>query len=158
MFFKNLIRYLGLILILIPYIGSGLQKITNPAVGAALLAKSNFPKMLALGDIHLGMSEYIYLIQATGVIFLTFSLFILLAVGRSFFCFLMAIGTLIITVAFHMNWENPLETSEQDLIHVSKNLALTGAFLFVCGSGHRSRKYSRAHAEVEKQQSSKKSN
>lgn len=155
MLFKNLIRYLGLILILLPYIGSGLQKITSPSIGAVLLAKSNFPKMLAWVDIHLGMNEYMYVIQGTGVIFLTFSLFILLAVGRSFFCFLMAIGTLIMTVSFHMNWENPMATSEQDLIHVSKNLALTGAFLFVCGSGHRSRKYSQAHAENEKQQHKK---
>lgn len=141
---RNFLRYIGLLCILAVYIASGLQKITQPALSAALLAKSNFPRMLNVVGVTLTPHEYTYLIQATGAIFVSFSLFILLGVGRSFFSFLLAIGTVIITLAFHVNLENPQETSEEQLQHVFKNLSIVGAFLFVSGSGHRRGQYSRA--------------
>ncbi|EPY40060.1 DoxX [Angomonas deanei] len=148
-FFRNLLRYVGLILILAIYVVSGLHKIMDPSAGAAMLAKSNFPKMIAPLGVVLGMEEFIYVIQATGVIFLSFSLFILLGVGRSFFSFLMAIGTIIITVAFFVNLDDPLNVTEENGIHIMQNLGLVGGFLFVAGSGHRSQKYSKAHQEAQ---------
>lgn len=146
---RNFIRYTGLVLILLVFIGSGVQKLATPSVGAALLAKSNFPRMVAVTGITLSPSDYIHLIRATGVIFVSFSLFILLGVGRSFFAFLMAIGMVIITAAFYLDLDNPSATSEANVQHIFKNVSIIGALLFVAGSGHRSHRYKQARGPAE---------
>ncbi|ORC93597.1 DoxX [Trypanosoma theileri] len=147
---RTFLRYLGLLFILAVFIASGLQQIVNPSVGAALLAKSNFPQMLQMLGVQyrLRAVDYTAVIQATGAVFLGFSLFILLGVGRGFFAFMLALGTIVVTIAFHVNLENPRATTENDLFHVMKNLSITGALLFVAGSGHRSHNFSKAHREV----------
>ncbi|KAK7200762.1 hypothetical protein NESM_000134400 [Novymonas esmeraldas] len=152
---RNLLRYTGLILVLLIFIASGVHKLAAPSVGAALLAKSNFPRMLAVIGVSLSPSEYVHVIRATGVIFVSFSLFILLGVGRSFFSFLMAIGTVIITVAFYIDLDHPSATTEENMQHILKNISITGALLFVSGSGHRSRRYSQARVSSEGDRSKK---
>ncbi|KPA82256.1 putative mitochondrial hypothetical protein [Leptomonas pyrrhocoris] len=143
---RNLIRYTGLALIVLIFIASGVQKLAAPSIGAALLSKSNFPRMLSWVGLSLSPSQYLNLIRATGAIFVSFSLFILLGVGRSFFSFLLAIGTVVITIAFHVDLDAPASTSEENAQHVLKNVALIGALLFVSGSGHRSRRYMNARS------------
>ncbi|KEG13555.1 DoxX [Trypanosoma grayi] len=145
------IRYIGLVLILIVYIASGLQNISNPSVSAALLAKSNFSKMLQMMgvDYTLRAADYTAVVQATGAVFLGFSLFILLGVGRCFFAFMLALATAVVTVTFHVNLENPLRISDNDLFHCMKNISVIGALLFVAGSGHRTHRYTQACQEVQ---------
>lgn len=141
---RNLIRYTGLVLIVLIFIASGVHKLAAPSVGAALLAKSNFPRMLSWVGLSLSAPQYISLIRVTGVIFVSFSLFILLGVGRSFFAFLLAVGTVVITVAFYIDFDHPEYTKEENVQHILKNMAIVGALLFVSGSGHRSRRYMEA--------------
>ncbi|KAH9577588.1 hypothetical protein LSM04_008760 [Trypanosoma melophagium] len=154
---RTALRYLGLFLILAVFITSGLQEIVNPSIGAALLAKSNFPQMLQMLGVQyrLHAADYTAIIQATGAIFLGFSLFILLGVGRGFFAFMLAMGTIVVTLAFHVNLENPMATRESEVFHIMKNLSITGALLFVAGSGHRSHNFSKAHREVHQEQKKK---
>ncbi|KAF8276981.1 hypothetical protein BCY84_18964 [Trypanosoma cruzi cruzi] len=148
---RSAIRYIGLVQILLIFIASGFQQISNPAVSAALLAKSNFPKMLKMAGVgyRLSASEYTTLIQASGALFLGFSLFILLGVGRCFFAFMLALSTVLVTIAFHVDPENPAKTSNTDFFHVLKNISIVGALLFVAGSGQRTHRFSRAHQEAE---------
>ncbi|CAG9582085.1 conserved hypothetical protein [Leishmania major strain Friedlin] len=141
---RNLIRYVGLVLVLLFFITNGIDKLAAPSVGAAFLAKSNFPRMVAKMGIKLSPSEYIYVVRTAGVMSVTFSLFILLGVGRSFFSFLMAIGMILTTVAFYVDLDYPFDTAEENVHHILKNASLVGALLFVTGSGHRSRRYSQA--------------
>lgn len=151
---RNLIRYTGLVLIVLIFIASGVHKLAAPSVGAALVAKSNFPRMLSLVGVKLSPPQYVSLIRATGVIFVSFSLFILLGVGRSFFSFLLAVGTVIITVAFFIDFDHPEKTSEENVQRIMANLSIVGALLFVAGSGHRSRRY--IEAKVASEESRKK--
>ncbi|KPI90461.1 hypothetical protein ABL78_0391 [Leptomonas seymouri] len=151
---RNLIRYTGLVLMVLIFISSGVHKLATPSVGAALLAKSNFPRMLSWVGLSLSPPQYVILIRATGLIFVSFSLFILLGVGRSFFSFLLAIGTVIITVAFNLDLNHPQNTSEVNVQQILKDVAIAGALLFVAGSGHRSRRYN--EAKVASQESNKK--
>ncbi|KAG5467853.1 hypothetical protein LSCM4_00939 [Leishmania orientalis] len=141
---RNLIRYTGLVLVLLVFIFSGIDKLAAPSVSAALLAKSNFPRMLATMGIQLSPTECIHVVRAVGVTCVSFSLFILLGVGRSFFSFLMAIGMVIATVALYVDFDYPLATSEENTKHILENMSIAGALLFVSGSGHRSRRYSQA--------------
>ncbi|CAJ1007797.1 hypothetical protein Q4I28_003110 [Leishmania naiffi] len=141
---RDLLRYTGLTLVLLVFITSGIDKLASPSVGAAQLAKSKFPRMLAAMGATLSPSEYIHLVRGTGVICVCFSLFILLGVGRSFFSFLMAIGMIISTVAFYVDYDYPLAITEGNIQHMLKNMSVAGALLFVSGSGHRSRRYTQA--------------
>ncbi|RNF14407.1 DoxX [Trypanosoma conorhini] len=148
---RSAIRYLGLILILLIFIATGFQHISNPSVSAALLAKSQFPRMLKMTGVEyrLSASDYALFIQASGALFLAFSLFILLGVGRCFFALLLAMSTLLLTVAFHVNIDDPMRISNNDLFQLMKNLSIVGALLFVAGSGQRSHRYSKAYKEAE---------
>lgn len=152
---RNLIRYSGLVLIVLVFVASGVHKLAAPSVGAALLSKSNFPRMLSLVGVSLSPPQYVSLIRATGVIFVSFSLFILLGVGRSFFSFLLAMGTIVITVAFFVDFDHPESTSEENWQHILTNLSIVGALLFVAGSGHRSRRYIEAKVASEENRKKK---
>ncbi|RNF10349.1 DoxX [Trypanosoma rangeli] len=151
MSFRSAIRYFGLILILIPFIAAGFQLISNPAVSAVLLAKSNFPKMLKMAGVEyrLSASDYAVLTQAFGALLLAFSLFILLGVGRCFFALLLVISTFVLTVAFHVNLDDPMKITDSDLFQLMKNVSIIGALLFVAGSGRLSHRYSMAYKEAE---------
>ncbi|KAG5493948.1 hypothetical protein JKF63_01780 [Porcisia hertigi] len=143
---RNLIRYTGLTLVLLIFIVSGIDKLAAPSVSAAHLAKSNFPRMIAVMGIKLSPAEYVHLIRATGVLFVSSSLFILLGVGRTFFSLLMALSMMITTLAFYVDFDEPLASSEENLQNLLKNLSMVGALLFVSGSGQRSRRYTQAYA------------
>lgn len=138
---RNLMRYTSLVLIVLIFIVSGIYKLAVPSVGAALLAKSNFPRMLSWVGVTLSPPQYVSLIRATGAIFVSFSLFILLGVGRSFFSFLLAMSTIVITIAFYIDFDRIEDTSEENVQQILKNISIVGALLFVSGSGHRSRRY-----------------
>lgn len=152
---RNLLCYIGLMMMMSLYILSGISNITNPEAGAAVLFGSNFPLMLSKVGITLNRDEYILLVRASGVIFLSLSLFILLGVGRCFFVFLLAVCTAVITVAFHVNLEDPMDTSMENQFHFMKNTAIIGSLLFVSGSCYPGRQYAAARAAVSH---SKKSN
>lgn len=141
---RNVLRYTGLMLIVAIFIVSGLFKITDPGVGAAMLAQSNFPHIVSLAGVQLDAEQYRLIIQATGVIFVSFSLFILLGVGRSFFAFLLAMGTVFITVCFFVDLDDPLGATVEKQQRCMSNLAIVGGFLFIAGSGTRSRQYAQA--------------
>lgn len=134
-----LLRFVGLILLLTIFIASGYFKIVAPKDQAAYLSKSNFPLIfnevtkLAGVSYKLAPQDYVLIIQAAGGIFVSLSAFIILGVGRSFFAFLLALGTAFITVCFHLNITNPALTSKDDQVHVLKNLAIIGGLLYVAG-------------------------
>ncbi|KAG5468254.1 hypothetical protein LSCM1_02232 [Leishmania martiniquensis] len=154
---RNLIRYTGLVLVLLAFIFSGIDKLAAPTVGAALLAKSNFPRMLAAMGMRLSPTECIHVVRAVGAISVSFSLFILLGVGRSFFSFVLAVGVFIATVALYVDVDYPLATSEENAKHILHNLSVAGALLFVSGSGHRSRRYSQARVASDSDRAKKNS-
>ncbi|GET92271.1 hypothetical protein, conserved [Leishmania tarentolae] len=143
---RNLIRYVGLVLVLLLFIFSGIDTLAAPSVGAAFLAKSSFPHMLATMGFTLSPSEYVYVVRSAGVMSVSFSLFILLGVGRSFFSFLMAAGMMIATVAFYVDFDYPFDSLQENVTHILKNTSIVGALLFVTASGHRSRRYNQARA------------
>lgn len=151
---RNLIRYTGLVLVVLIFIASGVHKLAVPSVGAALLAKSNFPRMLSWVGLSLSPPQYVSLIRATGVIFVSFSLFILLGVGRSFFSFLLAMGTIVITIAFYIDFDHIEDISEENVQHILKNISIIGALLFIAASGHRSSRY--IEAKVANEENKKK--
>ncbi|CBZ30318.1 conserved hypothetical protein [Leishmania mexicana MHOM/GT/2001/U1103] len=152
---RNLLRYVGLVLVLLFFIASGIEKLAAPSVGAAFLSKSNFPRMLIKMGVRLSPSEYIHVVRLAGVMCVSFSLFILLGVGRSFFSFVMATGMIIATVAFYVDLDYPFDTPEENVQHILKNASIVGALLFVTGSGHRSRRYNQARVARDNERAKK---
>lgn len=136
-------RFIGLVFLVAVFVASGLNKILTPTEPAGYLAKSNFPlifnEALKLVDLKykLTTQDFILLIRVTGGIFVSFSAFIILGVGRSFFSYLLALFLAFITVSFHVSLPNVAATSVNDQIQVLKNLAIIGGLLFVAGSGSR---------------------
>lgn len=139
-------RFIGLVFLVAVFVLSGYNKIVDPTGPASYLAKSNFPlifnEALKLVDLKykLTSQDYVLLIRVTGGIFVSFSAFIVLNVGRSFFSFLLALFLAFITVSFHVTLPKPETTPVAEQIQVLKNLAIIGGLLFVAGSGSRSRK------------------
>jgi uncharacterized membrane protein YphA (DoxX/SURF4 family) len=133
-------RFIGLVFLVAVFVLSGYNKIVDPTGPANYLAKSNFPlivnEALKLVDIKykLTAQDYVLLIRVTGGIFVSFSAFIVLNVGRSFFSFLLALFLAFITVSFHVTLPKPETTPVADQIQVLKNLAIIGGLLFVAGS------------------------
>lgn len=134
--FRSLVRYFGLILILLIFVVTGLQNIQNPTVAASLLAKSNLPKLLQLAGVEyrLRPTDYALLVQASGAAFVGFSLFVLLNVGRGFFAFLLALCTIAVTVIFHVNLKSPTTMSNAEFFHLLKNVSITGAMFFIAAN------------------------
>jgi uncharacterized membrane protein YphA (DoxX/SURF4 family) len=140
---RNMLRFLGLISLVAIFAASGYFKIVSPQGSATYLAKSNFPMIvnealkLAQLKYKLTANDYVLIIQATGGIFVSFSAFIVLNIGRRFFSFLLAMGLVFITACFHVNIANPAATSQEEQIQVLKNLAIVGGLLVVAGTGPR---------------------
>ncbi|KAG8340344.1 hypothetical protein ERJ75_001414900 [Trypanosoma vivax] len=153
-----LIRLIGLTLTVALFVACGFQCITNPAVTSAMLARSNFPKLLQLAGVQhtLTAEEYTLIVQGTGAALVGFSLFVVLGVGRSFFAFLLAVLFAAVTVVFHINLSNPMSISEANALHVAKNVSIVGALLFVTGTPSRCSKSGKPQAAQERPRKSQK--
>lgn len=137
------LRFVGIVCLLTIFVLSGYNKIVNTKEAATYLSKSNFPFFFAKVIAPLGINykltsaDYTLLIQATGGIFIAFSGFIFLGVGRRFFSFLLAVGLVFITACFHVDVKNPAATKEAEMIHALKNLAIIGGLLIVASGSRR---------------------
>lgn len=132
-----MLRFLGLVCLLTVFLASGYNKVTAPKEQAVYLSKSNFGVIFSAVAKQIGISykltpaDYVLLVQVAGTVFISFSLFILLGVGRSFFSILLALGLAFITVCFHVNIANPAATPVPEIIQVLKNLSIFGGLLYV---------------------------
>lgn len=137
---RSVVRYIGLMMILALYIDAGVEQLLHPDVGASRLVNSYFPYYLEVAGVHLPFSHYRQLIQATGAAFLSLSIFVLLGVGRGFFAFLLAMGTLCATLVFFVDPRNPQAVRPEQQAMILVNTAIAGGLLCVTGSVHRLRK------------------
>lgn len=134
-------RFIGLLLLVAIFAVSGYFKITAPDAAALKLSKSSFPYLfnealkLATLKYKLTAADYVLLIRATGGIFVAFSAFIVLNIGRRFFSFLLALFLAFITVSMHLTLPKVDATPMDEQVQVLKNLAIIGGLLFVAGSG-----------------------
>ncbi|CCW60609.1 unnamed protein product [Phytomonas sp. EM1] len=131
---RNIIRFLGLSLILSIFVVTSINSFLYPYPAGAVLAKSNLPFILSWFDISLTGSQYVHLAQANGAVIFALSLFIILGVGRSFFSFMLALHTILMATLYHVDMRDPIATSEGDRIQITRYLSHAGALLFVSAS------------------------
>lgn len=144
--FRAAIRFLGLICMTSAFVISGLHKITDASMEAVQLSKTSFPYMMVKANVSLSAHDYVLIEQAVGALYVIFSLFIILGVGRAFFSFLLALLLTLVTVAYHVDINSTRYIQHSHILPFLKNLSMIGGLLFVAGSGRRSRRYQRALA------------
>ena len=123
------------------FIGSGLNKIMDPATVGKHILSSAMPKVLkqvatAAGvNVPFGTKEAALLAQVIGGCFLLFSAMMITGLGRGLGAFGLFCLVIPITAFMHVNLDDPKKTSMENQIHVLKNLAIMGGLLYIaCAS------------------------
>ena len=129
---SSVLHFFSLLLLVGISLLSGVMKVADPAPQVQYLQSSGFPKLLKLAGLPaLSTAEATQLIQVTGGLLALLSVAILFNVGRSFSAFLLGLMIVGITVSMHVNIEDPAKTSQNEQIHVLKNLSIVGGLWLV---------------------------